>query len=140
MAKVDPKTRYKVMSSIRSTGNRSTELRLRAFMACSGLTGWQVRRGDVLGRPDFVFPAERVAIFADGCFWHSCPVCHIKTPGNRRYWVPKLRRVRERDTKVTATLRRAGWSVLRVWEHDIRDRPEAVIKQIKSKLNRRRPT
>ncbi|HRZ81636.1 MAG TPA: very short patch repair endonuclease, partial [Candidatus Hydrogenedentes bacterium] len=67
--------RSEVMSRIRSRGNLRTELRLIEIMRGAGITGW--RRGQpVLGRPDFVFRRERVAVFVDGCFWHGCPKCY----------------------------------------------------------------
>ena len=58
-----------------------------------------------------------MAVFVDGCFWHSCAE-HGTTPAvNRRYWLPKLSRVAERDRRVCKALSAAGWRVIRVWEH-----------------------
>jgi DNA mismatch endonuclease (patch repair protein) len=69
-------------------------------------------------KPDIVFPGPKVAVFVDGCFWHSCPT-HGNTPStNRDYWEPKLRRNQERDEMVTDSLTTAGWMVVRVWEHE----------------------
>ena len=69
-------------------------------------------------RPDLTFAGAKVAVFVNGCFWHSCPV-HGNTPGtNRDYWEPKLRRNRERDRQVTEALTADGWVVVRVWEHE----------------------
>lgn len=69
-------------------------------------------------RPDLAFPGPKVAVFVDGCFWHSCPT-HGNTPDtNRDYWEPKLRRNRERDRLVTAALTAEGWKVVRIWEHE----------------------
>ena len=69
-------------------------------------------------RPDLVFAGPKVAVFVDGCFWHSCPT-HSNTPStNRDYWEPKLRRNRERDRLVTDALTAEGWTVIRVWEHE----------------------
>ena len=60
-------------------------------------------------RPDVVFTRARVAVFIDGCFWHSCPV-HGRVPkSNVDYWMPKLGRNRQRDQEVNAALRGAGW-------------------------------
>ncbi|MFF5033882.1 very short patch repair endonuclease [Nocardia salmonicida] len=69
-------------------------------------------------RPDIVFTARRVAVFVDGCFWHVCPD-HGRLPTtNEWYWSPKLRRNVERDREVDAALSAAGWTVIRVWEHE----------------------
>ncbi len=77
---------------------------------------------DMEGRPmrvDIAFTRLRVAVFVDGCFWHQCPK-HSQTPkANRNYWEPKLARNVERDLVTTKRLKRAGWKVIRVWEHDV---------------------
>ncbi|QIS42362.1 very short patch repair endonuclease [Clavibacter capsici] len=68
-------------------------------------------------RADIAFPRQRVAVFIDGCFWHSCSD-HLHLPkANADYWVAKLARNVERDAEVTALLRDLGWTVLRFWEH-----------------------
>lgn len=73
------------------------------------------------GRPiqiDIALPRARLAVFVDGCFWHSCPE-HGTTPrANATYWAPKLARNRARDLATDQRLRRAGWLPLRVWEHE----------------------
>ena len=107
--------RSDVMSRIRSRGNFGTELRLIALMRTDGITGWR-RKAALFGRPDFVFRAARLAVFVDGCFWHSCPRHGTMPTGNRAFWVAKLTRNVVRDRDVTRTLRKAGWRVLRVWE------------------------
>jgi DNA mismatch endonuclease (patch repair protein) len=112
--------RSQVMAAIRSKGNRDTELTLAAILRKAGLKGWR-RHLPVPGNPDFVFWKRRVAIFVDGCFWHCCPE-HGRNPGsNRSYWVPKLRRNRQRDLETSRRLRKLGWRVLRLWEHDLHD-------------------
>ena len=68
---------------------------------------------------DFVFRSERVCVFVDGCFWHACPRHGTRPAGNRAFWKAKLARNVERDRQVTRLLRKAGWAVLRVWEHDL---------------------
>lgn len=68
-------------------------------------------------RADFVIRAARLVIFVDGCFWHGCPI-HGTTPkSNTDWWEGKLRGNRERDSQAEATLRTAGWTVLRFWTH-----------------------
>jgi DNA mismatch endonuclease Vsr len=65
--------RSRQMGAVRGKGNRTTEVRVRAILVGAGVRGWVMHPRDVLGRPDFYFPAERVALFIDGCFWHGCP-------------------------------------------------------------------
>lgn len=109
-----------VMAAIRSKGNKDTELRLAAIFRSMQITGW--RRHIMLpGRPDFTFSRERLTVFVDGCFWHGCPK-HGRNPlSNRSYWLPKLIRNKRRDAEVKRALSKRGWSVLRLWEHDLAD-------------------
>src|SRR5260221_9025305 len=106
------KKRSQVMAAIRSRGNKDTELRFRAILRQLHITGWR-RHYSLVGKPDFVFPKLRLAIFIDGCFWHGCPK-HGRKPGsNRSYWLAKLARNRARDREVVRLLRKKGWQVLR---------------------------
>jgi len=103
------------MSAVKGRGNLSTELRMVALLRAAGITGW--RRGVSLpGKPDFVFRAQKVAVFVDGCFWHGCPR-HGRIPKTRvAFWSTKLTLNSARDSKVSRELRATGWTVLRVWE------------------------
>lgn len=126
------KKRSQVMAAIRSTGNRATELRLAAIFRAHGITGWR-RHQPLPGKPDFVFRRERLAVFVDGCFWHGCPQ-HLRMPrDNRHYWKRKIARNILRDRETTRRLKRAGWRVVRVWEHAIHA-PVPVVQRIKSAL------
>ena len=69
-------------------------------------------------RPDIVLVSARVAVFVDGCFWHSCPRHATVPKANRDWWEAKLRANVERDRRQTHALETAGWSVVRVWEHE----------------------
>jgi DNA mismatch endonuclease (patch repair protein) len=113
-------TRSLVMARVKSKRNRSTEWRLRALLIRTGLRGWKVSGTNLRGSPDFVFDAERLVIFADGCFWHGCPRCKKLPASNISYWHVKIARNRRRDRATTAFLRRQGWTVLRFWEHELR--------------------
>ena len=109
--------RSAVMSLIRGRGNRDTELRLVSLFREHAIIGWR-RNAAVFGRPDFVFPKPRVAVFVDGCFWHRHPGCKFAyTPKSRlEFWLPKFTQNIARDQLVNRRLRRLGWRVLRVWE------------------------
>jgi DNA mismatch endonuclease (patch repair protein) len=110
-----PAERSERMSRVRSKGNRQTELRLIELMRERRITGWR-RGAKLLGRPDFVWWRERIALFVDGCFWHGCPK-HARVPKSKLdFWAPKLIANKARDRKVNRGLRRAGWRILRIWE------------------------
>jgi len=78
-------------------------------------------------RPDIVFVTERIAIFVDGCFWHRCPQHGTIPKANREWWLRKLNANVERDRRHDAALKRAGWRVIRVWEHEP---PSSVARRI----------
>jgi DNA mismatch endonuclease, patch repair protein len=126
------KVRSRVMSTIRSRANQSTELKLAAIFRANRLTGWR-RHMPLLGKPDFVFSKQRVAIFVDGCFWHGCPKHGRKPDSNKSYWLPKLERNRARDKQVTKQLRNLGWIVLRIWHHEL-DNEARVLQRCLSVL------
>lgn len=93
------------------------------------LHGWGYRfrlhAADLPGRPDIVFRSRQKVVFVHGCFWHQhrarkCPSMHV--PKSRlEYWMPKLARNIHRDRQHLRTLRRAGWSVLVVWECELKN-------------------
>jgi len=64
-----------------------------------------------------VFTRAKVAVFVDGCFWHSCPQHGTRPARNADYWLPKLQRNVERDREQDRALRAHGWLSVRVWEH-----------------------
>ena len=74
------------------------------------------------GTPDLVFSSRRKVIFVSGCFWHAHSCGHRSVPKTRsEYWVARLSRNQRRDRRVRRALRRRGWSVLTVWECQLRD-------------------
>lgn len=136
MADILTKTkRSELMSKVRSAGNASTEQRLVLLFRKWKVTGW--RRGAVVRgprkavasratklsrfqvRPDFVFPKRTLAVFVDGCFWHGCPLHAVKPKQNAAFWRTKLAGNQARDRRVNRELRRLGWTVLRIWEHEL---------------------
>jgi DNA mismatch endonuclease (patch repair protein) len=84
-------------------------------------------------RADIAFPARKLAIFVDGCFWHGCPEHATMPRKNRDYWEPKLERNRERDARQTVLLEEAGWQVARFWTHVP---PEEISRAIEDLLAR----
>jgi DNA mismatch endonuclease (patch repair protein) len=77
------------------------------------------------------FRSRRVAVFVDGCFWHRCPIHATDPANNAEYWQAKFERIVARDRKNDAALVAAGWTVVRVWEHEdplqAADRIKALI-------------
>jgi DNA mismatch endonuclease (patch repair protein) len=69
-------------------------------------------------RVDIAFTKDKLAIFVDGCFWHSCPEHGSVPKSNTDYWFPKLKRNVERDRETDRALADQGWRVIRIWEHD----------------------
>lgn len=151
---LDVKNRSDLMSRIRGKGNKSTELALVAAFRKAGIKGWrrhlvirltltarcgtlaEHRASALVVKPDFVFRRERVAVFVDGCFWHRCPH-HSRLPGNnRKFWAQKLSRNVERDRLANRELRKAGWRVVRVWEHDLARDTEATAALMRRSLCR----
>ena len=128
-----PEQRSYSMSRIRSERNQTTELRLIEIMRKVGIKGW--RRGiQLLGKPDFVFRKERVAIFVDGCYWHGCAKCQLRPKSNSDYWTVKMERNRGRDRTVSRVLRKSGWRVLRLWEHSLKRTPGRCAGRIRAAL------
>lgn len=107
------------MSLVRSHGNKATELRLIQILKAHRVSGWR-RKQDLLGKPDFVFRKQRLCAFVDGCFWHGCPHCYRRPASSREYWDAKATRNKIRDRLVNRGLRKAGWRILRIWEHDLK--------------------
>jgi DNA mismatch endonuclease, patch repair protein len=118
--------RSEIMSRVRSRGNKATELRLIQIFKNNSVTGWR-RRVPLFGNPDFVFREERLAVFVDGCFWHSCPKHRTQPVNNPEFWEGKLQRNVERDRLVNKTLKDQGWRVLRVWQHELLRRNEVRL-------------
>ncbi len=117
-------------------GRRDTapELALRSELHRRGLR-FRVDRAPVRGlrsRADIVLGPARVAVYVDGCFWHSCPEHGTKPVANAEFWERKLARNRERDAATNRVLDEHGWAVLRFWEHEdpvaAADRVERVVR------------
>jgi DNA mismatch endonuclease (patch repair protein) len=115
-----PLVRSYNMSRIRSKNTKPEEL-VRKYLFSRGL---RYRKHDkrYLGKPDIVFPKHHVAVFVNGCFWHSHEGCpEFVIPKSRLdYWQPKLERNRQRDTEYITALKASGWRVIIVWECELK--------------------
>jgi DNA mismatch endonuclease (patch repair protein) len=109
------------MRSVKAFGNKSTERRFRAALVSRGISGWVVNPRNVTGRPDFFFPMEKVALYIDGCFWHGCAKCGHIPKNNRDFWRTKIIGNRLRDRRTTRSVQSEGITVVRFWEHEVKD-------------------
>lgn len=132
------------MSAIRSTGN-ATEVALRKALHARGYR-YRLYSTELPGKPDFVFVAERIAVFVDGDYWHgrllrekgeAAMKRRMKTP-NRDYWIDKFRRNIARDDRVTLELMDLGWLVVRLWESEVKADLNASASIIESHILDRR--
>lgn len=123
-------SRSELMSKIRSSGNASTELAMVKLLRSSGLKGWR-RNYKLVGKPDFVWPREKLILFVDGCFWHGHDCKRNLVPKrNAKAWADKISNNQSRDRKVTRELKNMGWKVVRVWECSLIKDPNIVIRRI----------
>lgn len=127
--------RSMIMSSIRSRGNKATELVVVSLLRQNGIHGWR-RHLPLPGCPDFAFMPQRVAVFVNGCFWHGCPI-HFKMPkSNCTFWSQRIQTNMRRDLRVARHLRARGWSVLKVWQHDLRRSSGTFLSRLRRALQR----
>jgi DNA mismatch endonuclease (patch repair protein) len=105
------------------------EVALRSALHAEGLRFRLHRRIESIA-VDIVFSGPQVAVLVDGCFWHGCPTHATYPKSNTSYWLPKLKENKERDRRQTACLEQAGWTVIRVWEHDCRPVNRRVVARI----------
>jgi DNA mismatch endonuclease, patch repair protein len=111
--------RSAIMKKVKSKGNISTEQLLINIFQQHNIKGWR-RNYPTIGKPDFVFLEKKIAIFADGCFWHGHYCRNLTPKQNKEYWDKKRRRNNERDLRINQLFKQRGWIVLRFWECDIK--------------------
>lgn len=136
--KISKEARSKIMSAIRSKGTKledrvSKELWRR---------GYRFRKNvnTLFGKPDIAIKKYKVVIFLDSCFWHGCDI-HYRIPkSNYDYWFNKIERNRARDKVVNEYYEQKGWTLIRVWDHEVKEDIEAVIDRIDRILQSRRVT
>lgn len=115
----DSGKRSEIMSAVHSKKNKSTEIKLIQIFKENGVKGW--RRGyKVKGHPDFVFLDKKIAIFVDGCFWHGHDCRNTHPADNAEYWNKKRERNMFHDKEVTAMFEGRGWTVIRIWECELK--------------------
>jgi len=121
-ARATPPTDAATSARFKKQKRRDTkpEVALRKELHRAGLR-YFVDRAPLKGmrrRADVVFPRRRVAVYVDGCFWHSCPVHATHPRNNAQWWADKLAANVARDRDTDRRLHEAGWTVVRIWEHE----------------------
>lgn len=115
----DKYKRSDIMKQVRSSKNKSTELRLIQIFKENNIHGWR-RNYKVKGHPDFVFLNKKIAIFVDGCFWHGHDCRNTKPKDNQEYWDKKRERNMKHDKEITEYFEGRGWTVIRIWECELK--------------------
>ena len=124
-----PKKRSWIMSRIRSKDTK-IEMKIAELLRENKMR--YRRHPKLFGSPDFIVE-KKILVFCDGDFWHGYRYAKKKKPP-KKFWRDKIERNMERDRKVTRRLRADGWTVVRLWEHDIEKRPESCIRRIRTLL------
>jgi DNA mismatch endonuclease (patch repair protein) len=109
------------------------ELALRSSLFRRGLRYFVHRRPvkELRREADIVFPALHLAVFVDSCWWHACPEHGSLPQANREWWERKLKANSDRDRDTTRQLRRSGWTVIRVWEHEgVEDAADRIARTV----------
>jgi DNA mismatch endonuclease, patch repair protein len=124
----------KSMSSNRGKNTR-VEVDFRKALWAKGLKGYRLHAKDLPGRPDIVYRRQKVAIFIHGCFWHRCPKCKLSLPkSNPEFWREKFASNLERDKKNLILLNQTGWTVLTVWECEIKSNMNTALTEVVTRL------
>ena len=127
-----PEQRRRIMAAVRAK-DTSPEIAVRRALFAIGVRGWRCHYKGAVGTPDLAWPALRVALFVDGAFWHGHPSRH--RPGRSgRYWDEKIARNVSRDRQVDADLAASAWTVLRVWDFEVRRDLTDVVARIVATL------
>ena len=124
--------RRKNMQNIRSTDTKVELLVAKALRKQRIYSARNVK--SLIGRPDFVFRRKKVVIFIDSDFWHGHPKRCIMPKSNCEYWVQKIMKNKLRDRAVSRQLKKEGWTVLRIWEYDIKKRFNHSFEMILSSI------
>lgn len=135
-------TMNKTMSKVASK-NTAPEIKLREALDAKGFK-FNTNPTNLLGKPDLVFPVNRVVIFVDGDYWHggqwikrklSSLEDQFQNTETQNYWLHKIRRNMERDCDITSKLTAEGWTVLRFWETDVYHHLERCVTIVSEAIN-----
>ena len=123
-----PKKRSKIMSKIRSQNTKAEILVFKELQRRKIYFQKHYKRA--VGSPDIALPRKKKAVFIDGDFWHGYQFSKQKKRLPKKYWQGKIENNIKRDRRIKAKLKRDGWQVLRVWEHDVLKNFDKTIDKI----------
>ena len=122
--------RSEIMSRIRSKGTKA-EVKVFRFLRREKIH-FQKHYKRASGSPDVALPSRKLAVFIDGDFWHGYQFARWKEKLPKAYWQDKIAANMRRDRRTFAKLRREGWKVMRVWEHELTEkRKEKTLEKIR---------
>ncbi|MFA6422765.1 MAG: very short patch repair endonuclease [Candidatus Buchananbacteria bacterium] len=121
---VSKKKRSEIMRAVRSKDTK-IEISFRKVLWGEGFR-YSKNSKKYFGKPDLVLKKYKIVIFIDSCFWHGCKK-HCRIPAtNRKYWVDKITRNRERDKKVNRYYKKLDWKIVRIWEHSLKNLHKSI--------------
>jgi DNA mismatch endonuclease, patch repair protein len=120
------------MSKIRSQNTKVEKLVFRELRKRE--IYFQKHYKKAVGNPDITLPRKKIAVFIDGDFWRGYQFSKLKKRLPKKYWLPKIEKNIKRDKVNSAKLRKAGWKVLRIWEHEIQNNPSRTLNRIEKIL------
>jgi len=129
MDKITKEQRSYVMSQIKSKGTK-LENEFANYLSQYIAIPFVRNAFKIKGTPDIYFEKERLCIFIDSDFWHGWQFPRWQQRMKNEYWIKKITRNRKRDRNITRYLRRHGWTVIRIWEHNLKKDKEKEIKKI----------
>lgn len=126
------KKRSEIMSRIRSRGTKLETDFFKLVNRTLHPKGLRYRKHykKITGRPDIVFVSRKIAIFIDGDFWHGYSFGKIKNRLPKKYWRDKIENNIKRDRRINRVLKKNGWVVIRIWEHEVNKRPAKALGRI----------
>lgn len=130
------KKRSEVMAKIRSKSALEEKFRRMLSIAVYPL-GIRYRKNyrSIPGSPDIAFVSRKIAVFIDGTFWHGYRFNRRTSKLPKKYWMEKIEENIRRDKKKRNAIRRKGWKVVRIWEHEFKKNPAKCIKKVVEALN-----
>lgn len=131
---ISKKKRSEIMSKVKSKDSKiEIDFRKAIWKA-----GFRYRKNPTkyFGKPDIVLPERKTAIFIDSCFWHGCKK-HCRIPTVReKYWTAKIDRNIERDKETSKYYKKQGWKIFRIWEHDLLEKRDKIIKSVVADISK----